>query len=127
MAAPKGSIILEEEFDKDYEPTEQEILEYATFLDMDVENEKDLFWIARDSLKCPLPADWKPCQTEDGNVYYFNFKTGQSIWDHPCDEHYRKLYAEEKQKWLAFKEVCITKGRKLATPNLSRLWKQKYP
>ena len=37
-------------------------------------------------------------QTEDGNIYYFNFNTGQSLWDHPCDEKYRQLYLQEKQK-----------------------------
>eukprot|EP00842_Homolaphlyctis_polyrhiza_P000757 jgi/Hompol1/1682/HPOL_004708-RA len=65
---------------------------------MDPDKEKELLWIARDSLKAPLPSDWKPCQTEDGNIYYFNFKTGESIWDHPCDEHYKAIYQKEKAK-----------------------------
>ncbi len=37
-------------------------------------------------------------QTDDDNIYYFNFVTGESIWDHPCDEYYRKLYESEKEK-----------------------------
>jgi len=37
-------------------------------------------------------------QTDDENIYYFNFVTGESIWDHPCDEYYRKLYESEKEK-----------------------------
>ncbi|KAJ3217194.1 hypothetical protein HDU67_008323 [Dinochytrium kinnereticum] len=37
-------------------------------------------------------------QTEDNNIYYFNFVSGESIWDHPCDEHYKKLYEREKLK-----------------------------
>ncbi|KAJ3034745.1 hypothetical protein HDV00_004723 [Rhizophlyctis rosea] len=90
--------VLEEEFDEDYEPTEEEIAEYAKFLGMDPHTDQDLFWIARESLKAPLPPNWKPCQNEDGNIYYFNFTTGESIWDHPCDEHYRKLYDREKAK-----------------------------
>ncbi|KAJ3091294.1 hypothetical protein HK102_001039 [Quaeritorhiza haematococci] len=93
-----ASVILEEEFDENYEPSQEEILEYAKFLGIDPEKEKDLLWIARDSLKAPLPPNWKPCQTDDGNIYYFNFVTGESIWDHPCDEHYRKLYEKEKAK-----------------------------
>ena len=28
----------------------------------------------------------------DGEVYYFNQDTGQSSWDHPCDEKYRQVY-----------------------------------
>ncbi|KAI8930151.1 hypothetical protein BC831DRAFT_508600 [Entophlyctis helioformis] len=93
-----ASVVLEEEYDEEYEPTEDEIIEYAKFLGMDPDKEKHLLWIARDSLKAPLPSDWKPCQTDDGNIYYFNFKSGESIWDHPCDEHYRNLYQKEKEK-----------------------------
>ncbi|KAI8824966.1 uncharacterized protein EV422DRAFT_239586 [Fimicolochytrium jonesii] len=90
--------VLEEEYDADYEPTQEEIIDYAKFLGIDTEKEKHLLWIARDSLKAPLPPNWKPCQTDDGNIYYFNFTTGESIWDHPCDEHYKKLYETEKAK-----------------------------
>ncbi|TPX57513.1 hypothetical protein PhCBS80983_g03794 [Powellomyces hirtus] len=93
-----GQVVLEEEFDENYEPTNEEIVDYAKFLGIDPDTEPHLLWIARQSLKAPLPPNWKPCQTDDGNIYYFNFTTGESIWDHPCDEHYRKLYAEEKAK-----------------------------
>ncbi|KAJ3015698.1 hypothetical protein HKX48_004423 [Thoreauomyces humboldtii] len=93
-----NQVVLEEEFDENYEPTEEEILDYAKFLGINPDTEKHLLWIAQQSLKAPLPPNWKPCQTDDGNIYYFNFTTGESIWDHPCDEHFRKLYAEEKAK-----------------------------
>ncbi|EAS03742.2 WW domain protein (macronuclear) [Tetrahymena thermophila SB210] len=91
------SIVLEEEIEN-YEPTEEEIFEYASYLGMDLENEKELLWIARNGLKAPLPQGWKPCQTQDEEIYYFNFDTGESRWDHPCDEQFRKLYLEEKNK-----------------------------
>ncbi len=100
-----SSVVLEEDYDEDYEPSKEEILEYAKFLGMNVETEQELFWIARESLKCPLPADWKPCQAADGNVYYFNFKTGVSLWDHPSDEKYRQMYAVEREKWLKAKSA----------------------
>jgi hypothetical protein len=36
--------------------------------------------------QAPLPEHWKPCKTKDTDeVYYFNFTSGESIWDHPCD------------------------------------------
>ena len=70
------SVILEEEFDPNYEPTEDEILEYAQFLQMDLQDDEDLFWIAREGLKAPLPEPWKPCKTETNEVYYFNFENG---------------------------------------------------
>lgn len=38
-------------------------------------------------LQAPLPENWKPCMTTDTEeIYYFNFASGQSTWDHPCDE-----------------------------------------
>lgn len=148
------SVVLEENYDENYEPTEDgayisldstqsanpvaEIAEYAKFLGMDPAEDKDLLWIAKESLKAPLPSDWKPwyvqclkpksgieqcaiararkrvcqvplcigtpishipaSQSEDGNIYYFNFQSGESVWDHPCDEHYKELYRKEKLK-----------------------------
>ena len=36
--------------------------------------------------------------TKSGGIYYFNFRTNESTWDHPCDEFYRKLLMEERKK-----------------------------
>ena len=71
---------------------------------MDLEAEKDLMWIAREA-QARLPEHWKPCKTPGtGDIYYFNFQTGDSVWEHPCDEHYKSLYAAEKAK-LAKREA----------------------
>ncbi|KAF4654364.1 hypothetical protein FOL47_010023 [Perkinsus chesapeaki] len=101
----KPPIVLEEEVDDNYEPTEQEIIEYAEWIGMNVEEDRDLFWIAKEGLKAPLPAPWKPCQTEEEDIFYFNFDTGESVWDHPCDEYYKKLYSEHKQR--EFNEAAL--------------------
>mmetsp|Transcript_4194 Transcript_4194/g.6412 ORF Transcript_4194/g.6412 Transcript_4194/m.6412 type:complete len:1160 (-) Transcript_4194:553-4032(-) len=93
------SIILEEEIDPSYVPSNEEVTEYAKWLGMDPNEDSELFWIAREGLKAPLPESWKPCKTKDTEeIYYFNFSTGASTWDHPCDEYYRRLYEEEKYK-----------------------------
>lgn len=34
-------------------------------------------------------------------MYYFNFANGQSTWDHPCDEQYRKRVVHERGKLSA--------------------------
>lgn len=79
--------------------TPSEILDYAKWLGMDLTTESDLLWIAREGLKAPLPEHWKPCKTPGtGDIYYFNFQTGDSVWEHPCDEHYKTLYATENAK-----------------------------
>jgi hypothetical protein len=43
----------------------RQILEYAKWLGMDVEVDRDLLYIAREGLKAPLPEQWKPCKTTD--------------------------------------------------------------
>ena len=49
----------------------------------------------------PLPPDWKPCAAPNGEVYYFNFSNGESVWDHPGDEYYRGKLAEERGKLVS--------------------------
>merc|ERR1711879_510202 len=66
---------------------------------MDLENDRDLFWITKEGMKAPLLASWKPEQTEDKTeILYFNFETGERVWDHPCNEHYRKMFEEHKKR-----------------------------
>jgi hypothetical protein len=77
------------------------MIEYGKWLGMEIPEDMPLLWIAREGLKAPLPENWKACKSEKGELYYFNFKTGQSIWDHPSDEHYRELLASEKAKLKA--------------------------
>ena len=31
-------------------------------------------------------------------IYYFNFQTGESSWDHPCDKYYVELLERERAK-----------------------------
>ena len=33
-----------------------------------------------------------------GRIYYFNFNTNESTWDHPCDGVYRQVLSEERKK-----------------------------
>ncbi len=94
------SVILEEDLDEDYEPTQEEIDEYAKWLGMNIPDDNDLLWIATEALKAPLPENWKPCKTDDADIYYFNFQTGESTWDHPCDDYYQKTYQQERAKKL---------------------------
>ena len=36
--------------------------------------------------------------TTTGDIYYFNFRTNETTWVHPCDEFYRNLLLEERRK-----------------------------
>ncbi|XP_012865330.1 PREDICTED: centrosomal protein of 164 kDa isoform X8 [Dipodomys ordii] len=91
-------LVLEEDYDETYIPSEQEILEFAREIGIDPVKEPELMWLAREGIVAPLPVEWKPCQDITGDIYYFNFANGQSMWDHPCDEHYRNLVIQEREK-----------------------------
>ncbi|XP_067326921.1 centrosomal protein of 164 kDa isoform X2 [Anolis sagrei] len=93
-------LILEEDYDEAYIPSQREIQEFARVIGIDPEAEPELLWLAREGIVAPLPAEWKPCQDVTGDIYYFNFATGQSSWDHPCDERYRQLVAQERERRL---------------------------
>ncbi|KEG07391.1 hypothetical protein DQ04_09941000 [Trypanosoma grayi] len=90
------SIVLDSLPNENYEPSEMELVEYGKWLGMDLPLDKPFLWIAREGLKAPLPEHWKACRSEKGELYYFNFKTGESNWDHPLDEHFRELLQREK-------------------------------
>mmetsp|Transcript_7027 Transcript_7027/g.17018 ORF Transcript_7027/g.17018 Transcript_7027/m.17018 type:complete len:171 (-) Transcript_7027:128-640(-) len=87
--------ILEEKPSEEFQPTEKEIWDYAEWLGMDPVADKDLLYLAAEGLKAPLSDGWKPCSS-NGEIFYFNFHTGESSWDHPADEHYKKLVKEIK-------------------------------
>ncbi|MAB74835.1 MAG: hypothetical protein CMO47_00025, partial [Verrucomicrobiales bacterium] len=72
--------------------------EYAEFLGIDPRKEEHLMWIAREGVEAPVPPPWKAVQDSNGDVYYFNFSTGESIWDHPEDANYRELVDEYRKK-----------------------------
>lgn len=99
-----GQIVLEE--NSNFQPTENEIIEYAaTVLGLEKHEFDDLLWLAEEGIKAPLPTGWKPVQTDESELYYFNFDTGESSWEHPSDgffkeklEKERKILKENKKK-----------------------------
>lgn len=55
-------------------------------------------WIAQEGCDAPLPAGWGEAVTADGTTYYFEKETRRSIWEHPYDEHYRKLVVKSRKE-----------------------------
>merc|ERR1712157_533314 len=92
-----GQQILEE--NSNFQPTNDEILEYAqTVLQLANDEIHDFLWIAEEGIKAPLPDGWKPVSTAENELYYFNFNTGESSWEHPCDEAYKNMVIAERKK-----------------------------
>ena len=50
-------------------------------------------------------------QDESGQIYYFNFATGDSEWDHPCDEYFRTMAEDERAKLKQTKSSKSKKGK----------------
>ena len=67
-------------------------MEYAKYLGMDVTKERQYFHIAREGLKAPLPEPWKPHRNSQGEIYYINLLTQEVVYEHPCDQRYRKIF-----------------------------------
>ena len=105
----QGYEVLDEEVDENYEPKQEEIEEYATYLGMDLVEDRHLFYIAKEGLKAPLPGPWKPCKDPQGEVWYYNFQTGEMQREHPCDDYYRKYYLNEKATAVKKKEEAVIK------------------
>ncbi|CAM9857445.1 unnamed protein product [Lampetra planeri] len=98
MEVTGEQLILEENVDDNFIPSELEIMDYAMEIGIDPEKEPELMWLAREGIFTPLPKEWKPCQDVNGDIYYFNFSTGMSSWDHPCDEYYRQMVEKERER-----------------------------
>ncbi|CAG9577352.1 conserved hypothetical protein [Leishmania major strain Friedlin] len=117
------SQVLDDHIDANYEPTEEEVLEFADWIGMKLPQDSEFLWLAREGLKTPLPKEWKPCSTNDGEIYYFNFKTGESSWDHPMDGIFRQRFEQEKEKARARKPASAasstTANRSTSGPNSS--------
>jgi len=52
------STVLDDTHDPHYEPSEQELREYAEWLGMKLPADQELMWIAREGLRAPLPKEW---------------------------------------------------------------------
>ena len=41
-------------------------------------------------------------ESADGDIYYFNFRTKESSWEHPCDSFYKEQLEREREKIRAY-------------------------
>ncbi|ETP27300.1 hypothetical protein F441_00176 [Phytophthora nicotianae CJ01A1] len=83
-------------------PEFQEALrDHARSLGVDPDSENYLLPLVQEALLAELPPDWEQGETEDGTLYYFNSSSGESIWEHPLDAHYRELIQAKKEEHAA--------------------------
>ena len=77
-----------------------DIADYAKrILGLDPVWDTDLLWIAVEGLEADLPEEWSDHYDEASDRdYYHNVDTGETIWQHPLDAHYKELAMSEKAK-----------------------------
>jgi hypothetical protein len=66
---------------------------------LSLSQEASLLYIAEWALTAPLPPGWTAHLDKAGNEYFYNMKSGVSVYEHPLDGHYR-AYIEQKRKEL---------------------------
>ena len=67
----------EVELADDEEPTEEELIEYAEYVGIDLETEPHLIYLAEEGLLAKLPSGWKLCRNKTGDFIYYCSQTGQ--------------------------------------------------
>ena len=65
-------------------------------LGIDPVEDADYLYIAEEGIRTPLPENWKPCATDDGDYFYMNIESGETMIEHPLDEHFRMKFMEAK-------------------------------
>ena len=81
----EGGKMFEELLDPNYEPTKEHVEAYAKYLGVDHALNEEVLQIVTEGLITPLPEEWKPCVTAEGEIIYFNFMSGDAINEHPID------------------------------------------
>jgi len=73
-----------------------DVLEYAVYLGMNLEEDIHLLWIADEALQAEDPEGWVQCESPNGDMYYTNPVTQQVLWQHPLDYTYQQKYLQAK-------------------------------
>lgn len=115
MQAGSKAVILDDQEER--EVTDEEVIEYAEFLGIDPDKEPHLMWIARKGVSAPVPHPWKVCTENNEDVFYFNFETGESVWDHPSDEKYRKMAEDARLGKLVERPEQMELGNSCQSPS----------
>jgi hypothetical protein len=65
---------------------------------MDMQNDRHLFYLAREGFLAPLPPNFRPCRPLGATeTYYFDNESRELQREHPCDIHYKKEFLRVKR------------------------------
>ena len=78
--------------------TPEQVKAMCEYLDVNMFLEPDLIPIAKRALEAPLPPGWEERQGPDGEVEYVEKATGEVLEQHPSDEDFQRLVAQERER-----------------------------
>jgi len=86
------------------------LFQFAKYLGMDLAD-TNLLWIAQEAMLAPLPEGWtEEADPTTGDTFYHHAESGESAWEHPSEEHYKRMYATLKQGHAAEEEQVGQEG-----------------
>jgi len=91
------------------------IIGLAEIIGMDVVNEPQYLWIAKEAAEARLPEDWKELTNEDGETLYYHMIERRLQKEHPLIERYKRLY--QKTRGYAKQVIQGIAGDVLETPD----------
>ncbi|GAX74836.1 hypothetical protein CEUSTIGMA_g2282.t1 [Chlamydomonas eustigma] len=74
------------------------VVEYAKYLGMDPQKDKDLMFIAHRAIEAEVPAGWTVHLDEQGFEFFAHLESRISQYEHPMDTFYRNLYNDTKER-----------------------------
>eukprot|EP00944_MAST-04C_sp_MAST-4C-sp1_P013130 g13130.t1 len=86
---------------------------------LDEKHDEELIHLAKElklELEAPLPFPWKEVEHEDESVYYYNFMTAETTWDHPSLPKFIDRVHEEKK----MRDSNYTKAKQYCRERLCR-------
>ncbi|CAD7969566.1 unnamed protein product [Amoebophrya sp. A120] len=92
----------------------EELVQYAIYLGVDLEQQPQLVHVIRDLYYAPLPSGWtahktsEECDFGSGFTYYSNQELG-SRWQHPREEEHIAILAEKVQKVIPGSRIWFAK------------------
>jgi len=86
-----------------------DVLEYAVYLGMELQEDIELLWVADEALQADDPEGWDQAESPNGDTYYIHSVTQQVLWQHPLDYTYQ-------QKYLSYKNGGTGEAADIASP-----------
>lgn len=72
--------------------------EFASYLGMDLIQDRAFLWVAEAALTAPLPDGWSVHSTKSCETFFHNSLLGITQWQHPMDAFFRSILVAEKAK-----------------------------